>query len=137
MKRKSKIDKDFIKKGAKDTTEADVARLLEEKAAVEQKIANSGGMKKYLKVVKEMFSMLNDYRKGNYKKVPWLTVSAIVFILLYVLNPFDLVPEFIPLVGYVDDLSVLAIGLSFVETDIHKYINWKHKDHLEPTEEML
>ena len=43
----------------------------------------------------------------------------------YVLNPFDLVPDFIPLVGQIDDAAVVAACLLMVRQDLHRYKKWK------------
>jgi len=47
-------------------------------------------------------------------------------IIVYVLLPIDLIPDFIPVIGFVDDLVLIAIGLNtiFVKTD--KKILQKH-----------
>lgn len=57
--------------------------------------------------------------------MPWFTIASIAVALLYVLNPFDLVPDFIPGVGYIDDLAVLSISMGWIETDLHKYLDWR------------
>ena len=72
-----------------------------------------------------MFAMLKDVKKGTYPNVPWFTIASIAVALLYVFNPFDLVPDFIPGVGYIDDLAVLSIGMGWIETDLHKYLDWR------------
>ena len=72
-----------------------------------------------------MVNMLKDYKVGIYKDVPWFTIASVVFALLYVLNPLDIIPDFIPGFGYVDDASVLALALRFIESDLHKYLDWK------------
>ena len=41
------------------------------------------------------------------------------------LNPFDLVPDVLPLIGQVDDVAVMGACLILVEQDLHKYRNWK------------
>jgi uncharacterized membrane protein YkvA (DUF1232 family) len=57
--------------------------------------------------------------------VPWFTIASIVAALLYILNPLDLVPDFIPGIGYIDDLAVFSIGMGWIETDLHKYLDWR------------
>jgi len=37
----------------------------------------------------------------------------------------DLMPDFIPGLGYVDDFAILTVTLRFIETDLHKYLDWK------------
>lgn len=124
-KKLNRIDKNFVKKGAEKVTEKDFILAVESEEKAHQKINKSGLLKKYLQVIRLMFSMLNDYRKGAYTNVPWLTIGALVFILLYFVNPLDLIPDFIPLIGYLDDVTVLVLGLNLIETDLNNYLKWK------------
>ncbi len=126
--KKQKLNKDFVQKGAQTVDEKEVRKVFNKKEKIEDKIVNSGILKKYAELSKLMFGMLNDYRRGHYKNVPWFTISAIVFVLLYVLNPFDLVPDFIPGLGYLDDVSVLTFGLNLIQTDLHHYVKWKAEE---------
>ena len=88
-------------------------------------MSTAGVLKKYTELGKLMVNMLKDYKVGIYKDVPWFTIASVVFALLYVLNPLDIIPDFIPGFGYVDDASVLALALRFIESDLHKYLDWK------------
>lgn len=128
MKETENINKDYVRDEAEKTSEEDVSKALGSQSKIEDKISKSGMLEKYAELGKLMFQMLKDYRKGIYTDVPWFTIGTIVFSLLYVLNPFDIVPDFIPVVGYIDDLSVFALGLRFIETDLHNYLDWKIED---------
>ena len=128
MRKKHKVDEDFVRQGAEKITEEDLDDALDKKSRIEEKILSSGTMRKYAEIIRQMFLMLNDYRKGNYKDVPWLTISTLVFILIYVLNPLDLIPDFIPIIGYLDDATVLVLGLNWIQTDLHKYLKWKEEE---------
>lgn len=44
-------------------------------------------------------------------RVPWYAKIFIAGIVGYVLSPFDLVPEFIPVIGYLDDIVILSVGI--------------------------
>lgn len=120
------IGNKYVKDKAEEMTEEDLDKALKDRQKIEEKISKSGVLRKYVQIAKYMFLMLNDYRRGKYKSVPWLTISTLIFILLYILNPLDIVPDFIPVVGYVDDVTVLALGLSFVQKDLRKYLDWKY-----------
>ena len=65
--------------------------------------------------------MLGDVFTGKYKKVPVGTIAAIVGTLLYVLSPIDLIPDFIPVIGYLDDAAMLALCLNFTKYDVEEY----------------
>lgn len=103
----------------------DLEKVLENEAAIADKLQHATPLKKFATIGKVMFSMLRDTATGRYPYIPWLTVATIVLMLLYVLNPLDLIPDFIPFIGYVDDLVVLTVGLGWIETDLHNYLDWR------------
>ncbi len=121
-----RINKKFVKRGAEEIEDADVEETWNKRERIEEKINNSGILMKYLKIAKYMLFMLNDYRKGLYRDVPWMTISTLVFTLLYVLNPLDLVPDFIPVIGYLDDVTVFALGLNLIQKELRRYLDWKY-----------
>jgi len=43
---------------------------------------------------------------------PWYAKALIVFVLAYALSPIDLIPDFIPVVGYLDDLIIVPTGIA-------------------------
>ena len=72
-----------------------------------------------------MVSMLDDYRKKNYLKIPWRTISTSAFAVLYILNPMDLIPDVIFGVGLLDDATVVGISLKCLRRDLMSYKTWK------------
>ena len=63
-----------------------------------------------------LYDMLRDWWAGNFP-LPWKTAAAIVAALLYFINPFDIVPDFIPLVGYLDDAVVVGACIKLVRSN--------------------
>lgn len=122
---KKMINEDYVNSEVTKIKDGDLDVVMENNKQINDKISSSGALQKYTELGKIMYGMLNDYRKGLYHHVPWFTVAAIGFALLYVLNPLDIIPDFIPGVGYVDDFAVFTIVLRFVQTDLHTYLDWK------------
>lgn len=124
--KKSKIiDDDYMSDSIVQIKEDDVDVVMDKQEEISSKIVNVNVLKKYSELGKVMLGMLTDYRKGIYTKVPWFTIATIAFGFLYILNPFDIIPDFIPVIGYIDDLAVFSFGLRFIETDLHNYLDWK------------
>lgn len=121
---KKKFNKDYLHTEISKVEDGDLEMVMENKEAIDKKLSGSG-MKKYAELGKLMFGMLKDYKKGIYQNVPWFTIAAIGLSLLYVFNPLDMVPDFIPGVGYVDDFALFTIVLRFIQSDLHSYLDWK------------
>lgn len=80
---------------------------------------------------KTLTSMLKDYRNGSYKKIPGMLISAAALALLYVLLPFDFIPDPVPVVGLTDDAFVLALVFASFASEIKSYRAWKHREAID------
>src|SRR5689334_13325010 len=65
-----------------------------------------------------LLRMLRAWSNGHYRRVPWRVLILSIASIIYFLNPFDLAPDFIPGIGYIDD----ALVLTFVFNSIRKEI---------------
>jgi uncharacterized membrane protein YkvA (DUF1232 family) len=45
-------------------------------------------------------------------RTPWYARALIFFIIAYSLSPIDLIPDFIPVLGYLDDLVIIPLGIA-------------------------
>jgi uncharacterized membrane protein YkvA (DUF1232 family) len=70
-------------------------------------------------------SMLCDSFKRKYRKTPWGTLTGGIFSILYLLNPLDIIPEALPIIGIVDDTLVFGVFLALLSRDVKKYLLWK------------
>ena len=86
-----------------------------------------GMMQSVYRQAKLLYLMLRDWWNDEYD-LPWRVVAAITACLLYVLNPFDLIPDFIPILGAIDDLFVVALAVAFIRTDLKRYCRAKDLD---------
>ena len=46
-------------------------------------------------------------------RVPWYAKIFIVFVVSYAFSPIDLIPDFIPIIGYLDEVFLLPLGIMF------------------------
>ena len=80
-----------------------------------------GEISKLTEKVKLFIRMIRSYVRGDYREVPIKTILLIFASLVYFINPFDLVGDFIPGIGYVDDAALILWVLKSVEEDILKF----------------
>lgn len=64
------------------------------------------------------------YRAYKHPKTPWYAKAVSIVTIAYALSPVDLVPDFIPVLGYLDDLLIvpagIAISLKLIPKDVIK-----------------
>ena len=85
---------------------------------------------KYCNDLCEIFELLRDRVAGVYKETPWKTIAALTGALIYVLSPIDLILDFIPGIGFLDDAIVIGLAIRLALPDLEKYRAWKtgHKE---------
>lgn len=115
----------LIQEGAPRVTGADVAAVVERSEQIQRKFRGRGPLQRFVDDGRLLIASVKDYWEGRYRRMPWGTVAAMAFSLLYVFNPFDLVPDVLPIIGEVDDAAVLAACLFLVEHDLLAYRQWK------------
>ena len=86
-------------------------------------------LKKVWDAIVDMWNMLKDFREGRYE-LPWKSVAAIVAALLYFISPIDLIPDFIPVIGYLDDAVVIGFVLELIKDDLEKYREYKESNNV-------
>ena len=118
-------DQEYVKEGAEKVTEKDIAKVVDHSEEINNQFKSRGPLKRFIEDGRMLMALLKDYRAGNYRRALYGTIAAAAFALIYVVNPFDIVPDVIPFVGAVDDASVIAACLFLIERDLFKYRDWK------------
>jgi uncharacterized membrane protein YkvA (DUF1232 family) len=122
---REKRDEEFVKEGAQKVTEKDIEKVVENSEEIEQKFKARGPLKRFIEDYRVLKELIRDYRGGRYRQALYGSIAAAVFALLYVFNPFDLLPDVLPFIGVLDDASVITACLMLIERDLSKYRNWK------------
>ena len=52
------------------------------------------------------------YLAGRHARTPWAAKLLIGMVVAYALSPIDLIPDFIPILGYLDDFVLLPLGIA-------------------------
>ncbi len=119
---------DFVNKGAERINKDDLTKVIERLNDIKSKIFNNKSFRAIRNDAEVLFSILKDYSSGQYSGIAWYAVAALVFALLYVLSPIDAIPDYIPVIGYMDDAAVLTACIKLIGAEIEAYEKWKLKE---------
>ena len=97
---------------------------------LEQKIKEMPLVGKKFTMIPVMISLVKNYVQGKYTTVPYGTILAVLSALIYFLSPIDIIPDFIPLAGYLDDMAVVGLCMNMVKIDIETYDKWRQSQGL-------
>ena len=69
--------------------------------------------------------IINAYSSKEYTYVPWKTICIIVAGLIYFIYPVDLIPDFIPVTGLIDDVAFIAWIYESIKVDVELFLEWE------------
>ena len=102
-----------------------ISKVVDHQTEIDKKMASHRAFKAVLENGRVLLSLVIDYVRGTYREVPYWAIGAAALALLYVFSPIDVIPDVIPVVGLLDDATVLAFCLKLVDTELQKYKEWK------------
>jgi uncharacterized membrane protein YkvA (DUF1232 family) len=68
-----------------------------------------------------LINLLKAYLKGQYNDIPLKTIIFVTAAIVYFVNPFDVIPDFISGFGVLDDATVLSFVASSLKKDLEKF----------------
>lgn len=75
-----------------------------------------------------MRDYLSDIATGRYKEYDGKKLLVIIAAIIYVVTPFDLLPDLIP-PGWIDDISIVAWAIKEATEELERYKNSKNKEN--------
>lgn len=76
---------------------------------------------------KTLWQMLREVLNGRYRMSLFTTLVVVVSV-AYVIFPFDLIPDFIPVVGWLDDGVVIFLLIKALHKETQRYIQYKARE---------
>jgi uncharacterized membrane protein YkvA (DUF1232 family) len=67
------------------------------------------------------------YLASRDPRVPWYAKALALAVAAYAASPIDLIPDFIPVIGYLDDLVIVPLGIALVVRLIPPEIMAEHR----------
>ena len=75
--------------------------------------------------IKLVMRMIQSHLNGTYASFSTKSILMLIFSLVYFITPIDLIPDFIPALGFTDDISVLYFVLQSLASDIENFKQWE------------
>jgi len=72
-----------------------------------------------------LFRLIRTSVSGEYTGLPTTTVVAAVAVTIYFLSPIDLIPDFIPVLGLLDDVALVAWFSTTIKEELDKFATWE------------
>ena len=105
--------------------DANPEKVAEKKDDTLKKIANVSALAGLLDNIRTAYDMVSDTVTGKYKGVSKSTLALLAGGLAYLGLPVDLVPDFIPVAGWMDDAAVLGWIFTRCADEFKKYRDFK------------
>lgn len=81
----------------------------------------------FFRRVKVFIRMIKAYVRGEYRAIPWKMVVMLVAGLVYFVMPLDILPDFIPVTGFLDDITVIIWIFNNFKKEIDAFETWEKK----------
>ncbi|MBU5312766.1 DUF1232 domain-containing protein [Tissierella carlieri] len=85
--------------------------------------------------IKLFLDLLKDWMRGDYREISKGSIIMIIISLLYLVNPLDLIPDFL-VAGFIDDLAVIAYVIKKISDELNVYKKWKFSNDNEDSIEV-
>lgn len=72
-----------------------------------------------------MIRLIRAYYTAIYREIPWQSLILILIAVIYFVSPVDFIPDWIPIIGQLDDAFVVGLVLKSVKDDLDKFMEWE------------
>jgi len=101
------------------------AKKLIDEAMKKAKGKNKGPLGEVWRYLTALIRLTRAYYNKRYTDVPWQTIVLAIAGLIYFVSPIDLIPDFIPVAGYLDDAAVIAFVVASIKADLDNFLEWE------------
>ncbi len=72
-----------------------------------------------------MVRLLRDYHRAEYRDIAAPKLIAIISAIIYFVSPFDVIPDYVPVLGHIDDAFVVGLALKTVRAELDAFMAWE------------
>lgn len=104
--------------------EQKIVELIQNVGAKLGKLAGNSKVMKLAEPVQVFIRMIRAHIKGTHK-ISLSTLGLIVLAMVYFLSPIDFIPDFLGIIGFADDLSVVLAVYAKVKDEVDGFLEWE------------
>jgi uncharacterized membrane protein YkvA (DUF1232 family) len=102
-----------------------ILQLLKNVLSKVKDLGTSGVLNEIKNKVITLANLLKAYASGQYREVSPKNLIIIIAAFLYFLSPFDLIPDFLPIIGFADDIALLTFVYTSISAELEKFELWE------------
>ena len=72
-----------------------------------------------------MVRLVRDYHRAEYRDIPAPKLTAIISTIIYFVSPFDVIPDYLPVLGHIDDAFVVGLALKSIRPELDAFMAWE------------
>ena len=76
-------------------------------------------------MIRGFFRMVGAMFSRRYKPIPWKPLSFAAVLVIYLFSPVDIIPDYIPFLGVIDDVVLLGFFLRSLQKEIRRFLDWE------------
>ncbi len=101
------------------------AKKLVDEAMKKANGKNKGPLGEVWRYLTALIRLTRAYFNKRYTDVPWQTIVLAIAALIYFVSPIDLIPDFIPVAGYLDDAAIISFVVASIKADLDNFLEWE------------
>lgn len=74
-----------------------------------------------------LLRLVRTWARREYREVPWRSLLYAVGAIVYFVNPVDLIPDALAMIGFVDDIAVVGAVVKAIQNDLDAFRRWEQK----------
>ncbi|MER2999595.1 YkvA family protein [Pontibacter populi] len=87
--------------------------------------SSQSGFAQVKDIMQTFIRLVKAYANGSYRAVSNKSLLVGIGVLLYLVTPLDVIPDFIPVIGLLDDISLMAWFVDAFQKEINGFRAWE------------